>query len=67
MKKIGPLNFMVDGKVIARREDFKVMNTRGMQLECSYFEALAVAGKPHPCVLYLHGNSSSRNEGIVLI
>ena len=24
-------------------------------------------GKPHPCVLYLHGNSSSRVEGISLV
>lgn len=57
----------MDNKTIAKREDFKVVNSRGQQLECSYFEAVAVNNKPHPCVLYLHGNSSSRIEGIVLV
>lgn len=36
-------------------------------MECSYFEARSSNNKPHPCVIYLHGNSSSRIEGLSLI
>ena len=28
---------------------------------------MSAIGKPHPCVIYLHGNSSSRVEGTSLI
>jgi hypothetical protein len=36
-------------------------------MECSYFEPLRIANKSHPCVIYLHGNSSSRLEGLSLL
>ncbi|KAL4463165.1 hypothetical protein ABPG74_007166 [Tetrahymena malaccensis] len=65
--QLGPVSFVLDKTVIVKREDFKVKNSRGFNLECSYFEPISLSGKPHPCVLYLHGNSSSRNEGIVLV
>ncbi|EAR89045.2 X-pro dipeptidyl-peptidase, S15 family protein (macronuclear) [Tetrahymena thermophila SB210] len=66
-QQLGPVSFVLDKTVIVKREDFKVKNSRGFNLECSYFEPISLSGKPHPCVLYLHGNSSSRNEGIVLV
>lgn len=36
-------------------------------MECSYFEPFSVRDKPHPVVIYLHGNSSSRLEGLALL
>lgn len=36
-------------------------------MECSYFEPLSCRDKPHPVVIYLHGNSSSRLEGLSLL
>ncbi|KAL4496487.1 hypothetical protein ABPG72_014717 [Tetrahymena utriculariae] len=66
-QQLGPVSFVLDKTVIVKREDFKVKNSRGFNLECSYFEPISLSGKPHPCVLYLHGNSSSRNEGIILV
>jgi len=52
---------------MGRREDFQVRNSRGFLLECSYFEPTEVSNLKHPCLLYLHGNASSRLEGLHLL
>lgn len=47
------------------RSDFRIQNRRNFHLECSLWEQ-----KTHPssfCVIYLHGNSSSRFESIQLL
>ena len=36
-------------------------------MQVSYFEPLRVSLKMHPCILYMHGNSSSRLEGLSLL
>ncbi|KRX05717.1 hypothetical protein PPERSA_09857 [Pseudocohnilembus persalinus] len=51
----------------AKREDFSIRNSRGYKMECSYFEPILISDKPHPVVIYLHGNSSSRLEGLSLL
>ena len=33
----------------------------------SYFEPMRVFDKPHNCVIYLHGNSSSRLESLGIL
>ena len=63
---MGATSFILEN-VIVKRYDFKVKNSRDFVLECSYFEPIALKGKPHPCIIYLHGNSSSRLEGLSLI
>lgn len=64
---LGPRSFLLKGTVFARREDFVVKNSRDFKLECSYFEPIKVAHTKHPCIIYLHGNSSSRLEGLPLL
>jgi hypothetical protein len=43
------------------RTDFQIKNKRGLTLECSFFEPTKRVAKELPCVIYLHGNSSSRD------
>lgn len=50
------------------RTDIRLQNDRGMALECSHWEP-APAERPSqqmPCVIFLHGNCSSRCEGMEL-
>lgn len=46
------------------RTDIRLKNKRGLHLECSHFEPQRRPCKKLPCVIYLHGNSSSRMEAI---
>ena len=61
---LGPKRFRL-GKAAYQRNDFELMNPRGLSLQCSHYEPLA----PHrpreklPCVIYLHGNCGSRLDG----
>lgn len=52
---------------VARR-DFQLRNARGELLECSFWQlsAMQSAVDPPPCVVYLHGMSSSRKECMYL-
>jgi alpha/beta superfamily hydrolase len=42
-----------------RREDFELVNGRGLKLQCSLF-APVVRPKKLPCVIYCHGNAGCR-------
>jgi len=44
------------------RKDVQVMNSRGLKLECSHFIPMEDSPTSYPCVIYVHGNSSSRLE-----
>ncbi|KAF8819471.1 putative protein c14, partial [Cardiosporidium cionae] len=48
------------------REDLELRNNRDMALQCSHFKPIEKfrAAKKLPCIIYLHGNSSSRIESI---
>jgi pimeloyl-ACP methyl ester carboxylesterase len=52
---------------VARR-DFQLRNARGEALECSFWplSSARAALEPPPCVVYLHGMSSSRKECMYL-
>lgn len=59
----GPTHILVEGvKVI--RQDFQLVNKQKIKLECSFFEPLDRPCAQLPCVVYLHGNSSSRMESL---
>lgn len=58
--------FLVE-KTVVEREDFQVVNNRNYSLKCSLFEPIRMTDKSHPCVIYLHGNSSARIESIALL
>ncbi|CAD8119916.1 unnamed protein product [Paramecium sonneborni] len=66
LKDMGNENFMVSDTV-TKRLDFEIQNCRGLILQCSLFEAIRMQDKPHPCMIYLHGNSSSRVEALTIL
>eukprot|EP00927_Polykrikos_kofoidii_P015193 TRINITY_DN16740_c0_g1_i1.p1 TRINITY_DN16740_c0_g1~~TRINITY_DN16740_c0_g1_i1.p1 ORF type:complete len:531 (-),score=80.28 TRINITY_DN16740_c0_g1_i1:456-2048(-) len=62
---LGPKKFRMGDKSF-ERNDLQLVNDRGLKLECSHFVPLRQKGKGKPdsmpCVIYLHGNCSSRLE-----
>lgn len=63
LSEFGPERFRLRGQSYERK-DLQLKNDRGLLLECSHFvpRLPSAEGKPRPCVIYLHGNSSSRLE-----
>jgi len=64
-RDLGPDEF-VFGKRKIVRNDIELLNHRGQRLKCSHFQPAPeyrIAEKL-PCVIYLHGNSSSRLEAL---
>jgi len=64
-KDLGSNQFSIGSRKF-KRTDLNIRNERGLILRCSFFEpdnSQRVA-KELPCVIYLHGNSSSRVEAI---
>ena len=53
----------MEGKHIIRK-DFQLTNKRNLKLECSHWEPVNRVQEKLPCVIYLHGNSSSRVESL---
>ena len=47
------------------REDYTILSKRGFLMQCSFYRIDPLKRSPfiRPCVVYLHGNSSSRLEG----
>ncbi|CAD8182709.1 unnamed protein product [Paramecium octaurelia] len=66
LKDMGNEIFMVQDTV-TKRSDFEFQNSRGLTLQCSLFEPIRMQDKPHPCMIYLHGNSSSRVEALTIV
>jgi len=60
---LGPKEFRLKGKIF-RRTDIQIKNKRGLVLECSHFEPIKRVADKLPCVIYLHGNCSSRVEAL---
>ena len=56
---LGPEQFAFAGWQYGRT-DFELDNGRGMKLQCSHWEPASRPLQLLPCVVYLHGNSSSR-------
>ena len=61
--ELGPYKFELKEKCY-KRTDFELINKRSQKLMCSFWEPFdEERTKPRlPCVIYLHGNSSSRVE-----
>lgn len=59
--QLGPNKFSMKGHK-CRRIDLKLTNVNGHTLECSHFVPGTDPKLSWPCVVYLHGNSSSRLE-----
>eukprot|EP00929_Paragymnodinium_shiwhaense_P117323 TRINITY_DN8778_c0_g4_i1.p1 TRINITY_DN8778_c0_g4~~TRINITY_DN8778_c0_g4_i1.p1 ORF type:complete len:502 (+),score=146.55 TRINITY_DN8778_c0_g4_i1:129-1634(+) len=60
MEELGPPKFRL-GKEIFERHDLQLKSKRGV-LQCSHFVPTKDSAKARPCVVYLHGNCSSRLE-----
>ena len=60
---LGPFKFEINGKCY-KRTDFELIKSRGLKLMCSFWEPFDEEREKInlPCVIYLHGNSSSRCE-----
>jgi len=63
MQELGPQKGHVAGRAF-ERHDLELRNKQGLKLECSHFIPYRQEDKVLPCVVYLHGNSSSRCEAI---
>ena len=50
-----------------KREDFELICPHGYVIKCSYFDNFYDSKVSKSCVLYLHGNSSSRLESYQII
>jgi len=63
LEELGPYKFELKGKCY-KRTDFELRNKRSLKLMCSFWEPFdEEREKPRlPCIIYLHGNSSSRCE-----
>ena len=62
---LGPEKFKINHKYY-KRTDFSITNKRGLKLMCSFWEPFDEERDyvRLPCVIYLHGNSSSRCEAV---
>ncbi|KAH7648540.1 hypothetical protein FG379_000565 [Cryptosporidium bovis] len=65
IRDLGPMKFAI-GKSIYKRSDFTLRNRRQQVLHCSHFEPVEEErfSDSLPCVIYLHGNCSSRREAL---
>mmetsp|Transcript_59677 Transcript_59677/g.129244 ORF Transcript_59677/g.129244 Transcript_59677/m.129244 type:complete len:385 (-) Transcript_59677:90-1244(-) len=64
-KDLGPTVFSIESRTY-HRTDLSLKNPRGLTIVCSHFEPIPserVAARL-PCVIYLHGNCSSRLEAV---
>ena len=61
--ELGPFKFEISSKCY-KRTDFELINNRGLKIMCSFWEPFDEEREKIilPCVIYLHGNSSSRCE-----
>mmetsp|Transcript_21313 Transcript_21313/g.38963 ORF Transcript_21313/g.38963 Transcript_21313/m.38963 type:complete len:525 (+) Transcript_21313:112-1686(+) len=68
VSELGYQRFRFQDKAYVRQDE-QVVNERGMKMECSHYYPLDPKTSGHPpeklpCVIYLHGNCSSRLEAV---
>jgi len=65
IKDLGPTVFSIENRTY-QRTDLSLKNPRGLSLVCSHFEPIPSerVAERLPCVVYLHGNCSSRLEAV---
>ncbi len=63
--QLGPKSFQFCGRTF-ERHDFELVNPRNLKFVCSMWEPIESdrPSKMLPCVIYMHGNSSSRLEAL---
>jgi len=61
LEELGPNKFRL-GKRVYERRDLQLKSPRGHLLECSHFVPAKQPDAKRPCIVYLHGNCSSRLE-----
>jgi len=61
VRQLGPPHFRI-GRDTFKRHDVQLGNARGHKLECSHFRP--ADDRKWPCVIYCHGNCSSRLESL---
>jgi len=61
LSELGPTHFEHNNKMF-KRTDLTLTNKRNLKLCCSFWEPEERKYPKLPCVIYLHGNSSSRTE-----
>ena len=61
LNELGPTHFEHNNKMF-KRTDLTITNKRNLKLCCSFWEPEERKYPKLPCVIYLHGNSSSRTE-----
>jgi len=68
IKDLGPSVFAINTRTF-QRTDVTLKNSRGHSLVCSQFEPIPSERPAHrlPCVIYLHGNCSSRLEALATL
>jgi len=68
MKDLGPNSFNFCGRAF-QRIDFEMKNERGSILQCSHWQPIGESRiiNELPCLIYLHGNSSSRIEALSIL
>lgn len=59
--QLGPEVFCLEGRQV-KRVDVVLTNPRGLTFYGSHF--IPIGLEAYPCVIYLHGNSSNRTEGM---
>ncbi|KAJ8600519.1 hypothetical protein CTAYLR_009207 [Chrysophaeum taylorii] len=63
VERLGPTCFTFCGRTY-RRTDLVLVNPRGLALQCSHWEPVDRPEEALPCVVFMHGNSSARLEGL---
>mmetsp|Transcript_6092 Transcript_6092/g.14582 ORF Transcript_6092/g.14582 Transcript_6092/m.14582 type:complete len:367 (-) Transcript_6092:107-1207(-) len=65
IKDLGPTVFSIENRTY-QRTDISLQNSRGHTILCSHFEPIPSerVAERLPCVVYLHGNCSSRLEAV---
>ena len=63
---LGPKLFVHNSKLF-RRSDIILKNSRGLMLQCSYFEPIHRLIAKLPVVVYCHGNCGSRLDALEIV
>ncbi|KAF2074363.1 hypothetical protein CYY_004339 [Polysphondylium violaceum] len=65
VEDMGPKSFRI-GAMTFVRNDFELINARGHPLQCSHFKRSEYweNNEKQPCVIYCHGNSGCRLDGL---
>ena len=64
---IGDKEFILEAGTRGTRSDLVLLNPSNQQLYCSLFKPISNNTDPLPCIIYLHGNCSSRLEILPLL